>query len=144
MSYDQKQLQIGTGIETESAEDPRLGQKIAMGNLRDDPKHYSKINAAGLAQEAGPQIAVIGVGTSTQGQQKLTSSGLGKNGVPKPLKSDNLDAPDGNNHVSAKKTAPLGGNTNCVSDPTEFFGSQISKALKAEVPRRMEMIPTNV
>jgi hypothetical protein len=47
------------------------------------------------------------------------------------------------NNIEYGKTPPMAG-SNSNSDAMDFFGKQISKALHAEVPRRMEQIPANI
>lgn len=166
MNYDPHELDAGTKIEHEHTQDDRLARKIAMDHLAEDPHYYSKLKAAGLEDEveegaltpleagmgendaeviqapvAAPETAVAVVKVAAQpaaGQAPLTSSGLGKNGVNKPLTSDKLDAPEtkkvGPNKVASTKTPPLSGdslhtdstpavNTNC--DAMDHFGSEI-------------------
>ena len=53
------------------------------------------------------------------------------------------------NNVAIEKTPSMGNgsteqDSNSNFDAMDFFGGQISKALRAEVPRRMEMNPANV
>lgn len=123
MNYDQKEIQMGTQIEREHTQDDKLALKICMDHLREDPKYYSKLNAAGLEQQEegalspdeemgveecgdSPLISIVSAlsggsdqacvtGQGEQGQQeKLSSTGLGDSGTPKPLKSTNLTAPE--------------------------------------------------
>ena len=184
MNYDQKELQMGTAIEGEHTADDRLAMKIAMDHLREDPHYYTKLKAAGLEQEGaltnaergmdecGADVAIIKIGAvapqaGATGQKSLTSSNLGS-GTPKPLTSDKLEAPKGDNHGGqieqtptsagkaepsrssknstdyARKTPTMGGMSNCNADATDFFGGQISKALNTEIPRKMEQIPANI
>lgn len=62
------------------------------------------------------------------GQEKLTSSGLGKGGNPKTLKTTNIEAPAekaqvGANKVAVTKTPQIGGVSTC--DPLDHFGAQM-------------------
>jgi hypothetical protein len=119
MSYDQKQLQMGTSIEHEHTQDDALAQKIAMDHLREDPKYYDKLKAAGL-EECGADVAVIKIGgAGVVGQapksgeanpaKPLVSSNLGS-GVPKPLTSTTLQPPKGKNSIpTLGKTPPKTG-----------------------------------
>jgi hypothetical protein len=200
MHYNQHELQLGTKIEMEHTKDVRLAQKISMDHLRENPVYYTQLMNAGLAEEGAMTSAENGmtqecdvavvkiqsepVGGEAQPAKPLTSSNLAS-GTPKPLTSDTLQAPSGNNKVNTGKTPPkLGGKdsllgdlnvgsgkevedeegnekpnnvhfdgtppmtgnelSNCDSDPVNYFAGQISKALKDEVPRRMEMMPANI
>lgn len=156
MFYDKKELQSGIKHEMEHTKDKALATKIAVDHLIEDPKYYEKLNASGLEEttdegamtplEAGyveecgdmgdmamitpivPNVAVVKIAVSNDEQNKLSSSGLGKTGTPKPLKSDNLEAPQekakvGANKVAVTKTAPIG----MQADPMDHFGSQIMR-----------------
>ena len=142
MSYDQKELQMGTSIEHEHTQDDRLAAKIAADHLREDPHYYSKLNKAGLAQEevaplqsdnlgsdldeCGADVAVIKIDAVSTGPKKtggeaqpakpLTSSNLAS-GTPRPLTSDTLQAPKGDNTVGVGKTPPkMGGKDSSNGD----------------------------
>jgi len=164
MNYSKKELQMGTQIEHEHTQDDKLAQKIAMYHLCEDSHYYSKLEKAGLDQQEGslpsgdamgveecgdiPIVSIISTvagsddqaGSTGQGEQeKLSSTGLGDSGTPKPLKSTNLTAPEtkvinNKNTVGTGKTPPLGGATNSVSDPMEYFGGQISHLPVVNVP----------
>ena len=89
----------------------------------------------------GPEMPAVGIvkvsaepclSTGATAQSKLTSSGLGKAGVPKPLASDKLNAPETKlvrgNTIASTKTTPLSGNTITTDksvDPMDHFGSAI-------------------
>ena len=95
----------------------------------------------GMVAPVTPAIAVVKIATQAVGtdngmgagmqsgtQEKLSSSGVGKSGTPKPLKSDKLVAPMeknkvGPNKVAVSKTPPIGGQMSC--DPLDHFGSQM-------------------
>ncbi len=105
----QKELQMGIAIEMEHTKDKRLAEKLAMDHLRENPRYYSELQAAGL-EECGA-IAVVSIeGENENGEaapsKPLTSSNLGS-GTPKPLTSDTLQAPEGKNSVpTLGKTPP--------------------------------------
>ena len=146
MSYDQKELQMGTAIEHEHTGDDKLAQKIAMDHLREDPRYYTKLNAAGLEQEGALtnqergmeecDVAIIKVGGNGVGQQSksgeatpakpLASSNLGS-GAPKPLTSTGLQAPKGANTIPAlgKTPAKMGGKDSAMGD-LNVGGAEIS------------------
>lgn len=155
MSIDPKEIELGTKHEHEHTQDDALARKIAMDHLKDDPHYYTKLKKAGLEQEGAltptergmeecdamdavagmvqtiaPSIPVVKISVPSAtlggGQAKLTSSGLGQSGTPKPLKSDNLDAPSekakvGANKIVMSKTPNIAGK----ADPLNHFGSQI-------------------
>jgi len=147
-NIDPKEIEMGTKHEHEHTKDDALARKIAMDHLKEDPKYYSKLKAAGL-EECGdmglgdispiaPSIAVVKLAAPVIGamvggndaQEKLSSSGLGSSGVPKPLKSDKLEAPEetnkvGPNSVAVSKTPPIGGQTSC--DPLDHYGAQMNE-----------------
>lgn len=135
-------------------QDDALAKTIALRHLKEDPRYYTKLKASGLDEttdegaltptERGfdeccdmdsvaiaPSVPVVKISVPTSavvggGQTKLTSSGLGQSGSPKPLKSDNLDAPPekakvGANKVAMSKTPTITGQ----ADPLNHFGSQI-------------------
>lgn len=67
----------------------------------------------GGAEGAGPEVStvkVVKVSTGPNGEaaptKPLTSSGLGNNGVPKPLTSDQLQAPKGDNIIPTLPDTP--------------------------------------
>lgn len=151
MSIDPKEIEMGTKHEHEHTQDDALARKIAMDHLKDDPHYYSKLKKAGLEQEGAltptergfdescdmdsvaiaPSVPVVKISVPTSavvggGQTKLTSSGLGQSGSPKPLKSDNLDAPPekakvGANKIVMSKTPNITGQ----ADPLDHYVSQI-------------------
>jgi 2'-5' RNA ligase len=156
-NIDPKELEMGTKIEHEHTKDNALARKIAMDHLAEDPHYYTKLKKAGLEQEgaltsleagyveecgdmdvgvsmpSAPSITVVTVPAAaigSDGQQKLSSSGLGASGTPKPLKSTNLESPTENNKVGANKvvvskTPPIGGQTMC--DPLDHYGAQMNE-----------------
>jgi len=92
----------------------------------------------GTDEPHGDVSAVVMVGGNdvknvTQGdvastQPQLTSSGLGKNGTPKPLASDKLTAPEtkkvGANKIATSKTPSMPG-APVSADPMEHFGTAL-------------------
>lgn len=92
----------------------------------------------GTDEPHGDVSAVVMVGPNgvkniTQGdvastQPQLTSSGLGKNGTPKPLASDKLTAPEtkkvGANKIATSKTPSMPG-APVSADPMEHFGTAL-------------------
>jgi hypothetical protein len=147
-NIDQNELKIGIQVEKEHTQDEALATKIAMDHLKEDPKYYTKLKAAGLEEYGNmdignvspiaPSIAVVKLAAPVIGavmggnddQEKLTSSGLGSFGVPKPLKSDKLEAPEesnkvGPNSVAVSKTPPIGGQAMC--DPLDHYGAQMNE-----------------
>ena len=148
-NIDPAQLKMGIEIEKEHTSDHALAQKIAMDHLKEDPKYYTKLKAAGLEEcgyddvQSAPEanVAVIKINPATQtgivrgmadsGQQKpLASSGLGIGGQAKPLTSTNIESPDtkkvGPNTVATTKTPPVMSG----SDPLDYFASKIQSALE--------------
>lgn len=155
-NIDPKELAMGTKIEHEHTKDDALATKIALDHLKEDPHYYTKLKKAGLEQEgamtnlekgyveecgdmddvgsvtsAVPSVAVIKIGKESDGQEKLTSSGLGSSGSQKQLKSTDLEAPAeknqvGPNKVLVSKTPPIGGQC----DPLDHFASQIHSSLE--------------
>jgi hypothetical protein len=151
MFYDKKELQSGIKHEMEHTGDKALATKIAIDHLIEDPRYYTKLNKSGLKEEShcegamtpleagmgecdymdvAPNVAVIKIGyADDNGQTKLTSSGLGKSGSPKPLKSDNLDAPAekakvGANKVVVSKTPAI----TSAADPLDhYFGAAMEE-----------------
>ena len=85
----------------------------------------------GAVMPVAPNVAVIKIDVPTDaGQEKLSSSGLGKSGTPKPLKTTNIEAPAekskvGANKVVVSKTPPIGGAASC--DPLDHFGAQMNE-----------------
>jgi hypothetical protein len=149
MFYDKKALEAGIKHETEHTGDKALATKVAMDHLLEDPKYYEKLSKAGLENEGAltpleagyteecgdvgavmpvaPNVAVIKIaGPAEVGQEKLSSSGLGKGGTPKPLKTTGIEAPAekgkvGPNKVVVSKTPPITG----TADPLDHFGAQM-------------------
>ena len=155
-NIDPKELQMGMDVEKEHTKDQALAKKIAMDHLKEDPHYYTKLKKAGLEQEGAmtpleagyveecgdvgavgavspiaPAIAIVKLATAgDDGQEKLSSSGLGQSGAPKPLQSTNLEAPAeknkvGPNKVVVSKTPPVGGQASC--DPLDHFGAQMTE-----------------
>lgn len=153
MQYDPTELATGTRIEGEHTQDVKLAQKIAMAHLNDDPRYYTKLKAAGLEEEEGaltpfeagmgepsdmggvgtvmpvaPSVAVIKIsGPTDAGQTSLSSSGMGRGGAPRILKTSSIEAPAeknkvGPNKVVVSKTPAIGG---APCDPLDHFGSQM-------------------
>ena len=149
MFYDKKALESGIKHEMEHTGDKALATKIAVDHLLEDPKYYEKLNKSGLENEGAltpleagyveecgdmgavmpitPNVAVFTISAPEDaGQEKLTSSGLGKGGTPKPLKTTNIEAPAekaqvGANKIAVSKTPPITG----AADPLDHFGSQM-------------------
>lgn len=153
MQYDPTELATGTRIEGDHTQDVKLAQKIAMDHLNDDPRYYTKLKAAGLEEEEGaltpfgadmgesgdmggvgtvmpvtPNVAVIKIaGPTDAGQTSLSSSGMGRGGAPRILKTSSIEAPAeknkvGPNKVVVSKTPAIGG---APCDPLDHFGSQM-------------------
>lgn len=111
------------GIENECDMNP-LQQNAPV--MEDDEIDLGTI-APGSVNPVSPSVAVVTIATpAADGQAKLSSSGLGGSGTPKPLKTTNLEAPPekskvGANKVSVTKTPSMSGN----ADPINHFGSQM-------------------
>lgn len=132
--------------------DHLVGNKSEPG----DPRYYSKLKAAGLdetdecatcgcgdptdghsgpigspAVDAQPKALVVKIGGAGTGQQQpLSSSGLGKAGVPKPLGSTHLKAPE-TQVVNDKNTVVVGKTPPIVApaDPLDHFYGKIGSML---------------
>jgi hypothetical protein len=144
-NIDTTELAMGIDVEKEHTQDEALARKIAMDHLAEDPRYYSKLNAAGLGhgdeqdseieQEPGNIDTVVvtlaaPICSDTDSQSKLTTSGLGS-GSPKPLKSTNLTAPEtkvvnDKNTVVYGKTPTITG----IADPLNHFASQIQAGIQ--------------
>jgi hypothetical protein len=156
MNIDPKEIEMGTRIEHEHTKDDALARKIAMDHLGEDPHYYTRLKKAGLEETDVEECAPCGCGTDEPhnvgapgvvsivgvsshsgpkgqmgvpgAQPQLTSSGLGKNGTPKPLASDKLSAPDakkvGANKVATSKTPSMPG-APVSADPMEHFGTAL-------------------
>jgi hypothetical protein len=144
-NIDTTELAMGIDVEKEHTQDEALARKIAMDHLAEDPRYYSKLNAAGLGhgdeqdseieQEPGNIDTVVvtlaaPICSDTDSQSKLTTSGLGS-GSPKPLKSTNLTAPEtkvvnDKNTVVYGKTPTITG----LADPLNHFASQIQAGIQ--------------
>lgn len=135
-NIDQNQLKMGIEVEKEHTQDVALATKIAMDHLKEDPKYYSKLKAAGL-EECGveePTGVVVTLATpvadAQPAQAPLKSSGLGT-GAPSALKTTNLTAPEtkvinNKNTVAVGKTPTITG----PADPLQHFASQIQASLE--------------
>jgi hypothetical protein len=132
------ELAMGTKIEHEHTQDDLLAKKIALDHLGEDPRYYSKLNAAGLEEDetpVNPQPVVTTIALVAKpedSQSPLTSSGLGKGGQQKPLQPSKTDAPEtkivnNKNTIGYSKTQPLNPNTD--SDPVNHFCGQIAGAM---------------
>jgi hypothetical protein len=152
MNIDPKELELGMRIENEHAKDNALARKLAMRNLNEDAQYYTKLKQAGVEETDVEECAPCGCGLDTPHQNsttvitvggsagasetastgtaepKLTSSGLGKNGQPKPLSSTKLAAPEtkkvGANKIATSKTPSMPG-APVSADPIEHFGSAL-------------------
>jgi 2'-5' RNA ligase len=138
-------------------DDHAFAKLIAQHHLKDDENYYKKLKAAGISPkvkegaltpfEAGmgesddmegvgavmpvaPNVAVIKItGPIDAGQTSLSSSGMGRGGTPRILKTSSIEAPAeknkvGPNKVVVSKTPTIGG-TSC--DPMDHFGAQMNK-----------------
>lgn len=135
-NLDPKELNMGMEVEKEHTKDEALATKIAMDHLKEDPKYYSKLKAAGLEEcgdSEGPSAVVVTlaspIDSAQQPQTPLKSSGLGSGAVA-PLKTTNLSAPEtkvvnNKNTVTVSKTAPL----TTKADPLNHFASQIQAGM---------------
>jgi hypothetical protein len=133
---DRNELKMGIAVEKEHTQDDALAAKIAMDHLREDPRYYSKLKAAGLSdhgEESGQDgnIAVFTISApETPTQDPLSSSGLGS-GSPKPLKPTNLTAPEtkvvnNKNTVVYSKTPIL----TSPCDPTAHFLGSVDQEIQ--------------
>lgn len=152
MFYDKEELKKGIAHEKEHTGDVALATKIAVDHLIEDPHYYSTLEKSGL-EECGcddiapqgtpdtgvvapvtPSVAVFKIDTppslaamvTGDDQQKLSSSGLGDSGTPKPLTTTNLTAPAEKNQVGPNKI--VFGKTPAITsaaDPINHFGSQM-------------------
>lgn len=98
-----------------------------------DPSDDHGASDTGMVLPVAPSVAVFKIDTppslgamvTGDDQQKLSSSGLGDNGNPKPLTTTNLTAPTEKNKVGPNKIAvgstPKIGN----ADALDHFGSQM-------------------
>jgi hypothetical protein len=162
----ENELKMGIEVEKEHTSDVALATKIAMDHLKEDPKYYTKLKAAGLDDsgcgDSSPDVAGMEIDPSTLkgivvkipnqpmdvsaikvdggAQKPLSSSGLGANGAPKPLSSTEIESPDpkkiGPNTVATTKTPVM----TTSADPLDHFGSQIQKALSGRVDSIFESI----
>lgn len=151
----ENELKMGIEVEKEHTDDVALATKIAMDHLKEDPKYYTKLKAAGLEEcgcdDQGPDVAGMEVDPSNLkgivvkipdqaanvasikvdgGSQKpLSSSGLGVGGAPKPLSSTEIESPDpkkvGPNTVATTKTPVM----TTSADPLDHYASKIQSAL---------------
>lgn len=151
-----KELALGVKLESENDDDQALAQKVAARNIEDDPRHYSKLQAAGAENEpdvaqasvevvdvagtagvgGGEQKAAGKTGLGNTAQPALKSSGLANPQTQKPLTSDNLNAPKTNvvnnkNTIASTKTPSLQGSsiTTAAPDQLDHFCGQIGAAL---------------
>jgi len=111
-----------------------------MDHLKEDPKYYSKLKAAGLEEcgdmgdmddLGGPSVVSITLAAPVQepAQTPLKTSGLGK-GAATNLKPTNLTAPEtkvvnNKNTVAVTKTPPV----THTADPINHFASQIQAGI---------------
>ncbi len=139
---DQEELKMGIKVEKEHTDDISLAKKIAMDHLKEDPRYYTKLKNAGLADElkededddevqpevgevepVAASVAIFKIDTpmtvsvcdSGQGQTQLSSSGLGDSGMQKPLKTDKLSSPPEKNKVGPNKIA--------ISKTPSYYGT---------------------
>jgi hypothetical protein len=155
MNYDPKELALGTKIEHEHTQDDALARKIATDHLKEDPRYYTKLKAAGLEEETSegaltpleagmaecgetPQVAIISIEepAAAASQVPLSSSNLGKGGKPKPLTPTGLTAPEtkvinNKNTVAATKTPSMIA-TPSSSDAIDHFCGQINNGIAAQ------------
>jgi hypothetical protein len=148
MFYDKSELAKGIKHEKEHTDDEALATKIAIDHLMEDPHYYTKLEKSGL-EECGddsqgsadsgiiapvaPSVAVFKIDAPSlaamvtgDDQQKLSSSGLGDSGAPKPLTTTKLTAPPEKNQVGPNKVVV--GNTPPITtqaDALNHFGSQM-------------------
>lgn len=139
-NVDPKELAMGMEAEKEHTQDEALAKKIAMDHLKEDPKYYTKLKAAGLEEcddmgdmdDLGvPSVVSITLAAPVQepAQTPLKSSGLGK-GASTNLKPTNLTAPEtkvvnNKNTVAVTKTPPV----THTADPLNHFASQIQAGI---------------
>jgi hypothetical protein len=136
-NIDQSELKMGMDVEREHTQDDALAMKIAMDHLKEDPRYYSKLSAAGLGHGDEPMARQKNVVSVTLAspvsiepkQSPLSSSGLGSC-APKVLKSTNLTAPEASvinnkNTVASTKTPAM----IQKADPINHFIGQMQKGM---------------
>ena len=161
MNIDPTELEMGIAVEKDHADDKTkmcskdgdLAKAIALRHLKDDPRYYSKLKAAGLEEETSegaltpleagyhegiqtPNIAILSIEEPVASQAPLSSSNLGKGGNAKPLTSTGLTAPEtkvvnNKNTVSATKTPSMIA-TPSSSDAIDHFCGQINNGIAAQ------------
>jgi hypothetical protein len=163
MNYDPKELEMGIAAEKDHEQDKAkmlnpddsLAKTIALRHLKEDPRYYSKLKAAGLDKETSegaltpleagmaecdemPNVAIISIEepAAAASQVPLSSSNLGKGGKPKPLAATGLTAPEtkvinNKNTVSATKTPSMIA-TPSSSDAIDHFCGQINNGIEAQ------------
>ena len=161
MNIDPKELAMGIAAEKDHEYDKEkmlnpddsLAKTIALRHLKEDPRYYTKLKAAGLDEETNegaltpleagmaecgetPQVAIISVEEPTASQVPLSSSNLGKGGTPKPLTPTGLTAPEtkvinNKNTVAATKTPSMIA-TPSSSDAIDHFCGQINNGIAAQ------------
>jgi hypothetical protein len=140
-----KELEMGIEVEREHTDDEALARKIAMDHLSEDPRYYSKLQAAGLGHDdtsgeddldgmcntEEPTVISITLASPIEEptQTPLKTSGLGK-GAATNLKPTNLTAPEtkvinNKNTVAVTKTPPV----THTADPLNHFASQIQAGI---------------
>jgi hypothetical protein len=161
MNIDPKELAMGIAAEKDHEQDKAkmlnpdnsLAKTIALHHLKEDPRYYSKLKAAGLEEETSegaltpleagyhegiqtPNVAIISIEEPVASQAPLSSSNLGKGGNAKPLTSTGLTAPEtkvvnNKNTVSATKTPSMIA-TPSSSDAIDHFCGQINNGIDAQ------------
>jgi hypothetical protein len=161
MNIDPKELAMGIAAEKDheydkekmSNSDDSLAKTIALRHLKEDPRYYTKLKAAGLEEETSegaltpleagmaecgetPQVVIIPIEKPAAAQTPLSSSNLGKGGKPKPLTPTGLTAPEtkvinNKNTVAATKTPSMIA-TPSSSDAIDHFCGQINNGIAAQ------------
>lgn len=93
------EFSLGQTIEMEHTHDPNIAAKIALDHLKEDPKYYTKLKAAGLAKELDQLSSSTGFGDPNH-----TINHEKRIGVPN---SDNFGGKIGNTpnaHIDSKST----------------------------------------
>ena len=137
MSHDNnKEMNAGLKYEMALTGDTALATKMANSHIQDDPRHYSKLNAAGLddCDDEPKDTISIDVVKPVVADEKLDSSDIGA-GKKSPLKSSDIAGKaygvvNNKNTVANTKTPAIGSNANF--DQVEHFCAQIDSTLASD------------
>lgn len=99
VNLDQEELKLGINVEMEHTKEPRLAREIAIDHLTEDPKYYSKLYGAGLADEpANPFSNPSGI--PMNGDAMDVPTRVGVVAIGKIVGSGQAFKPDANNGIS--------------------------------------------